>query len=170
MIKQVAWCRPRATDLRVVQSAHNLVALTNLFAALLGALPNLIGADNSARSLLTGVAARRVGVYVELILIVIAFFPKLIDLIAAISQPILATNVIFVMSLLFVQGMMTVIRDGVDGPKAAVVGISLSISIGFQSQVILPDLLTGTVGTLLGNGITPGALCVILLTLIRVKL
>ena len=40
------------------------------------------------------------------------------------------------------------------------------MGIGFQNQVILPDLLTGTLGTLLSNGMTTGSVCVILLTLL----
>ena len=45
-IQQVAWRTPRATDFRVIQGAHNLLALTNLFAAAIGALPNMIGGSN----------------------------------------------------------------------------------------------------------------------------
>ncbi len=166
VIQQVAWRRPRATDFRVVQGAHNLVVLTNLLAAALGTLPNMIGAANSARVMLTGVAARRMGIYGGLILIAVAFSPKLIALVVATPRPVLVAYMIFMLSLLFVQGMRTVFRDGVDGRKAAVIGVSLWIGIGFQKQVILPDLLTGTLGTLLSNGMTTGSVCVILLTLL----
>ena len=165
-IQQVAWRRPRATDFRVVQGAHNLVVLTNLLAAGLGTLPNGIGPANSARVLLTGVAARRVGVYAGLILIVVAFSPKLIALVIAIPRPVLVAYIFFMLALLFVQGMRTVADGGIDARKAAVVGVSLWIGIGFQNQVILPELLTGTLGTLLSSGMTTGAVCVILLTLL----
>ena len=166
VIQQVAWRRPRATDFRVVQGAHHLLALTNLLAAALAALPNLIEAVNSARVMLTGVAARRMGIYGGLILIAVAFSPKLLALAAATPRPVLVAYLMFLLSLLFVQGMRTVFRDGIDGRKAAVIGVSLSLGIGFQNQVILPDLLTGTLGTLLSNGMTSGSVCVILLTLL----
>ena len=166
VIQQVAWRRPRATDFRVVQGAHNLLVLTNLVAAALGTLPTMIGAANSARVLLTGVAARRMGIYGGLILIAVAFSPKLIALVVATPRPVLVAFMIFMLSLLFVPGMSIVFRDGMDGRKAAVIGVSLWISIGFQNQVILPDLLTGTLGTLLSNGVTTGSVCVILLTLL----
>ena len=166
VIQKVAWRRPRATDFRVVQGAHHLLVLTNLLAAALGTLPNMIGATNSARVMLTGVAARRMGIYGGLILIAVAFSPKLIALVVATPRPVLVAYMIFMLSLLFVEGMRTVFRDGVDGRKAAVIGVSLWIGIGFQNQVILPDLLTGTLGTLLSNGMTTGSVCVILLTLL----
>ena len=166
VIQQVAWRRPKATDFRVVQGAHNLLVLTNLLAAALGTLPNRIGASNSARVMLTGVAARRMGIYGGLILIAVAFSPKLIALVVATPPPVLVAYMIFMLSLLFVEGMRTVFRDGMDGRKAAVIGVSLWIGIGFQNQVILPDLLTGTLGTLFSNGMTTGSVCVILLALL----
>ena len=95
-----------------------------------------------------------------------AFSPKLIALVVATQRPVLVAYMIFMLSLLFVQGMRTVFKDGVDGRKAAVIGVSLWIGIGFQNQVILPDLLTGTLGTLLSNGMTTGSVCVILLALL----
>ena len=166
VIQQVAWRRPRATDFRVVQGAHYVLVLTNLLAAALGTLPNRIGSSNSARVVLTGVAARRMGIYGGLILIVVALSPKLLALVVATPRPVLVAFMFFMLSLLFVQGMRTVFKDGVDGRKAAVVGMSLWIGIGFQNQVILPDLLTGTLGTLLSNGVTTGSVCVIFLTLL----
>ena len=166
VIQQVAWRRPRATDFRVVQGAHNLLSLTNLLAAAVGSLPVRIGSSNSARVLLTGVAARRMGVYAGLILLAVAFLPKLMALVVAAPRPVLAAYIVFTLSLLFVQGMRTALQGGMDGKKAAIIGVSLWIGMGFQNQFILPDLLTGTVGTLLSNGMTTGSLCVIILTLL----
>ena len=165
-IQQVSWRRPRATDFRVVQGAHNLVVVTNLIAALLGTLPNMIGAASSARVILTGVAARRVGVYGGGILIVAAFSPKLIALAIAIPRPAMAAYMTVMLSLLFVQGMRIVFQGGLDARKAAVVGVSLWIGVGFQNQIIFPEMLSGTWETLLSNGMTTGAVSVILLTLL----
>ena len=163
-IQQVAWRRPRATDFRVVQGAHNLLALTNLFAAAVGALPNMIGGANSARILLTGVAARRIGVYGGLVLIAVAVLPKAIALAVAVPRPVMVAYLVFMLSLLFVQGMSIVVRDGIDGRKSAIVGLSLWLGVGFQNQLIFPELLTGTLGTFLSNGMTTGSVCVIVLT------
>ena len=165
-IQQVSWRRPRATDFRVVQGAHNLVVVTNLIAALVGTLPNMIGAASSARVILTGVAARRVGVYGGGILIVAAFSPKLIALAIAIPRPAMAAYMTVMLSLLFVQGMRIVFQGGLDARKATVVGVSLWIGVGFQNQIIFPEMLNGTWETLLSNGMTTGAVSVILLTLL----
>ena len=106
------------------------------------------------------------GIYGGLILITAAFSPKLLALVVATPRPVLVAYLMFLLSLLFVQGMRTVFKDGIDGRKAAVIGVSLWLGIGFQNQAILPDLLTGTLGTLLSNGMTTGSVCVILLTLL----
>ena len=165
-IQQVSWRRPRATDFRVVQGAHNLVVLTNLLAALVGTLPNMIGAASSARVLLTGVAARSIGVYGGGILIAVAFSPKVIALIIAIPRPTMAAYMTVMLSLLFVQGMRTVLQGGIDTRKATVVGVSLWIGVGFQNNLIFPEILSGTWETLLSNGMTIGAVSVILLTML----
>ena len=165
-VQQVAWRRPRATDFQAIQGAHNLLALLNILSAALAATPIRIGAGNSSRILLTGVAARRMGVYGGLVLIVVALSPKIIALIVAIPVPILAAYITFMQSLLFVQGMRMVLVGGLDGRRAVVLGLSFWVGIGFENGLILPELLSGTVETLLSNGVTTGAICVILLTML----
>ena len=165
-VQQVAWRRPRATDFQAIQGAHNLLALLNILSAGLAATPIRIGAGNSARILLTGVAARRMGVYGGLVLIVVALAPKIIALIVAIPVPILAAYIVFMQSLLFVQGMRMVLGGGLDGRRAVILGLSFWVGIGFENQLILPELLSGTLATLLSNGVTTGAICVISLTML----
>ena len=165
-IQQIAWRKPRATDFRVVQGAHNLVALANLLAALIGALPSAVGGANSARILLTGVAARRVGIYAGIIMILVAALPKAVEFAVAIPRPVMMAYLIFMLALLFVDGMRMALSEGLDGKKATIIGISLWIGVGFESDLIFPDLLTGTgaLETLLGSGVTIGAVCVIVLS------
>ncbi len=164
-LQQVAWRRPRATDFRVVQGALNLIVLTNLLAAFLAGLPNTIISSNSSRVLLTGVAARRMGVYGGGILIAAAFLPKVIALLAAVPRPVFGAYIIVALAMLFAQGMKIVVQDGLDTRKAAVVGVSFWLGVGFQNDLIFADILGGTLETLLGNGLTTGALSVILLSM-----
>ena len=165
-VQQVAWRRPRTTDFQAIQGAHNLLVLLNILSAALAATPIRIGGGNSSRILLTSVATRRMGVYGGLILIMVALSPKIIALIVAIPVPILAAYIIFMQSLLFVQGMRMVLAGGLDGRRAVVLGLSFWIGIGFENRLIMPELLSGTVETLLSSGVTTGAICVILLTML----
>ena len=81
VLQQVSWRRPGATDFRMVQGAHNLAALANLVAAVLTTLPIAASTSNSARTVLTGIASLRKGVYGGLILIAVALLPKIVALI-----------------------------------------------------------------------------------------
>ena len=60
--------------------------------------------------------------------------------------------------------MRMVVQDGLDHRKAAVAGIAFWIGIGFQDNVIFPDLLGGFAGVLLGGGMTSGALAAVIMT------
>ena len=163
-IQRVSWRRPRATDFRVIQGALNAVGIGNFLAALLGTVPVTVYPANAARTVLTGVAARRIGAFGGIMLIGMSLLPKVMEFLAAIPSSVLVGYLTVVLGLMFVEGMRTVFQDGLDARKAAVVGVSFWIGMGFQYDLIFPDLLMGTWATLLGNGVTTGSIVVILLT------
>ena len=163
-IQRVSRRRPRATDFRLVQGALNADGMGNLLSGLIGTPPNTTYSSSISLAELTGVAARRVGVYVGVIFAVLALSPKVTALLIAIPNPVGAAYVTLLIGLLFVQGMKLVVEDGLNHRKATVVGLSFWLGVGFQNQVIFADLLSGTWGTLLGNGMTAGCLTAIVLT------
>ena len=163
-IQRVSRRRPRATDFRLVQGALNADGMGNLLSGLIGTPPNTTYSSSISLAELTGVAARRVGVYVGAIFAVLALSPKVTALLIAIPNPVGAAYVTLLIGLLFVQGMKLVVEDGINHRKAVVVGLSFWLGVGFQNQVIFADLLGGTWGTLLGNGMTAGCLTAIVLT------
>ena len=157
---------PGPTIFAVVQGAHNLVALTNLLAAFIGTLPNMVGQATSARVLMTGVAAASRRRYGGAILIAVGFLTQADRTHHRDSRPALLAYMVVTLSLLFVQGMRIVFQDGIDTRKATVVGVSLWIGVGFQNQAIFSDILSGTWGALLGNGMTTGSVAVVLLSML----
>ena len=163
-IQRVSRRQPRATDFRVVQGALNADGVGNLLSGLAGTPPNTTYSTSISLAELTGVAARRVGVYIGVIFMVLALSPKVTALVIAIPNPVGAAYVTLLIGMLFVQGMKIVVADGLDHRKAAVVGLSFWIGVGFQNQVIFADLLGKTWGTLLGNGMTAGGMAAIALT------
>ena len=165
-VQRVSWRRPRATDFRVIQGALNAVGLGNVLAAFLGTVPVAVYPANAPRTVLTGVAARRLGAIGGIMLVGMSLLPKVMEFLAAIPSSVLVGYLTVVLGLMFVEGMRTVFQDGLDARKAAVVGVSFWIGMGFQYDLIFPDLLTGTWATLLGNGVTTGSVVVILLTLL----
>ena len=166
-IQRVSRRQPRAPDYRVVQGAVGADGIGNLLSGFLGTVPNTTYSSSIAVTELTGVASRRVGVYIGVIFLVLAFLPKLKAVIIALPNPVAGAYITVILAMLFIVGMKLVFRDGLDFRKSIITGVSLWVGIGFQFELIFPDLLTGTGfwGTLLRNGMTVGGLVAISLTL-----
>ena len=163
-IQRVSQRSPRATDFRVVQGALNADGVGNLLSGIGATLPNTTYSTSISLAEVTGIAARRVGVVIGVVIAVLAFFPKAAALLIAIPGPVAAAYITVLLALLFVQGMKIVVQDGLDHRKAAVAGVSFWVGVGFQNQVIFADQLgDGFLGVLLGNGMTSGALVAVVM-------
>ena len=163
-IQRVSQRRPRATDFRVVQGALNADGVGNLLSGIGGTLPNTTYSSSVSLAEVTGIGARRVGVIIGAIFLVVAFFPKVTAVLIAIPAPVAAAYLTVLLGLLFVQGMKIVIQDGVDHRKAAIAGLAFWIGVGFQNQWVFPDLLgEGFLNVLLGNGMTSGAIIAVVM-------
>ena len=150
----------------MIQGAINTLVLSNLIAAFAGGRPNQLAPGNTTRLLRTGVAARRMGLYAGGVLIAAAFLPKLIAVATTVPKPVFVAFAMVGMSLLFVQGMRQVVQGGIDARKAMMVGLSFWLGVGFQNQLIFPEVFAGTLGVLLSNGLTVGAVTLIAFTLL----
>ena len=164
-IQQVSRRSPQATDFRVVQGALNADGTGNLLSGLAGTLPNTTYSSSISLAEVTGVAARRVGIAIGTITVLLAFLPKFAVLLVVIPGPVVAAYVTVLLALLFVQGMRMVVQDGLDHRKAAIAGIAFWIGVGFQNESIFADLLGPFAGVLLGNGMTSGALAAVIMIL-----
>ena len=71
-----------------------------------------------------------------------------------------------IMGLLFVECLRSLFQDGLDPRKVIVVGISLAIGMGLQSNNVVSEIIGGAWGILLGNGMIIGSLTAILLTVV----
>ncbi len=162
-IQQVSWRQPRATDFRSVQGTIGASGLSNLLSGLVGTLPNTTYSSGISVAALTGVAARNVGVWVGVLIIVFSFFPKATAVILAIPNPVVAAYIVVLISLLFVVGMRIVVRDGLNNRKSVVVGVAFWLGVGFQNRQIFSDHLGDAVASILENGIAAGGLAAIVM-------
>ncbi|MXX66708.1 MAG: hypothetical protein F4Z40_06925 [Chloroflexi bacterium] len=156
----------RATDFRSVQGSLNVNGLGVLLSGLAGTPPTTVySATSVALMNLTGVASRNVGYMVGVFLVALAFLPKLTSLLLAIPSAVLGTYILTATGLLFAEGLRTISRDGLDFPKMVVVGISFALGAGIEQQSVFADLIGGTWGPLLDNGMLIGSLTAVALTL-----
>ena len=166
IIQQISWRRPRTTNYRIIQGAINVTAVGNLLAGIAGTMPVMPASSFGAAMInFTGVAARSVGLAVGVIFVGLALLPKATALPIIIPNPVMGAYLIIMVGLIFMEGMNTVVQNGVDSRKATVVGSAFLIGVGFESNAIFARLLSGTWGTLFGNGMTVGALVAILMNL-----
>ena len=165
VLQRVSRNSPQATDFRLVQGAVNTNGLGTLLSGFAGTLPTIAYSPTSLALInLTGVAARNVGFVAGIILLVLAFLPKVVATLLTVPTPVAGAFLLPIMGLLFVEGMRTVLQDGLDPRRVMVVAVSLSVGVGLVTQDILVELLGRTWGTPLDNGLTAGVLVAILLT------
>ncbi len=162
-VQQVSRRQVRTTDFRVIQGALNADGLGNVLSGLAGTVPNTTYSSSIPLIALTGVAARRVGLYSGGLLLVSAFFPKIAALLLAIPAPVVGAYITVFIALVFVEGLKTVTQDGLDQQKTLILGLAFWVGIGFEYKFVFPDLLDGSLGTILGNGMVVGGLVAIVL-------
>ena len=156
---------PRAIDFRQIQGMVGVNGIGMFLAGIAGTLPPMSYSSFSLSLInLTGVAARRVGIGVAIVLVVMAFFSKLAALLLAIPGPVLGAYLMLAMGMLFVSGLQTILRDGLDPGRVLVVALASALGLGLHGHPIMKDLFGEQVGPLLGNGVTIGALVAIGMT------
>lgn len=165
-IQRVSKRKPKSPDYRVVQGAVGADGLGNLLSGCLGIVPNTTYSSSISVTELTGVASRRVGMFIGGIFLFAAFLPKLQALIVSLPPPVIGAYLLIVLGLLFVVGLQMVARSGLDYRTGLIVGISMWLGVGFQYKFIFPELFTGMWGELLQNGMTVGGLTAIFLMLL----
>ena len=164
-IQQGSWRRPRAIDFRQIQGMVTVNGLGMLFAGITSTLPPMSYSSFSLSLInLTGVAARRAGIGVAIVLVASAFFSKLAALLLAIPGPVLGAYLMLAMGVLFVSGWQTILRDGLDPRRVVVVALATALGLGLHNHPVMRELLGDEIGVLLGNGITIGAVVAIGMT------
>ncbi len=165
VIQQASRRRPRAIDFRRIQGIVSVNGLGMLFAGLTTTLPPMANASYSLSLInLTGVAARRVGIGVAVVILFMAFFSKFAAVLLTIPGPVVGAFLMLAMRMLFVSGWQTILRDGLDPRRMLVVALASALGLGLHQHPIMTDLFGDDLGSLLGNGVTIGAVVAIVMT------
>lgn len=162
IISRASYRNPAALDFRKIQSGLNLYGATTLLTGLLGTLP--VSAPWSSTAVyigFTGIAARSVGIYLGVLTILVAPFAKIVAVLAATPDAVVAAVFIIIFGLLFIEGSKAVFTSPMDYRKAVIVGVSMVLGISAASFGRLSD---GIWGDLLGNTIIVGGVTAIGMT------
>ena len=163
-IQNVSWRRRKAVDFRSVQNAVATGGLGSLLAGLAGGMPLSTLQTGASLAELTGVASRAVGVALGICLAAFAFAPKALALIISLPGPVLAAYIAVLMAVLFAVGLKLLLNEGFDQRQGLIVGLSFWTGLGFEYDLIFPELVRGFAGGLLTNGMTAGGIVAIILT------
>lgn len=163
-IQDISSKKIQTTDYRVVQGAVNADGLGNFLSGLAGTLPNTTYSTSISVVDLTGVASRKVGLYGGIILLGLAFIPKLSALLQAIPTPVAGAFIIVFLVLLFSHGIRLVMSEGMSFDNGIVFGLALWLGIGFQNQQLFNGLLPDYLASLLNNGMTAGGIAAVFLS------
>ena len=165
VVQQVSRRRPRTTDFRLIQGSTYANGVSVLLSGIAGTPPTTYYSSSTVSLInLTGVSARSAGYAVGGLLVVLAFFPKITSVLLSIPSPVMGGFLVIAIGMLFVEGIQTLVRAGLDPQKAIVVGLAFSIGLGMEHRNVLADLLGSPWGGLLGNGITIGTATALVLT------
>ena len=165
VIQQASRRRPRPIDFRQIQGMVSVNGIGMLLAGIAGTLPPMANSSYSQSLIsLTGVAARRVGIGVAIVIVVLALFSKFSALLLTIPGPVLGAYLMLAMGMLFVSGWQTILRDGIDSKRVLVVALASALGLGLHGHPLTRDLFGEELGGLLGNGVTIGAVVAIGMT------
>ena len=165
VVQRLSRRRPQATDFRLVQGSLYANGTGVLLSGVAGSPPTTVNsAASGALVSLTGVASRNVGYAAGVMLVALAFSPKVTAVLLTIPGPVMGAYLLFLMGTYIIEGIRTVWQEGLDHRRGLILGLSLSIGIGLETSGI-PDGLPGSEWFgFLNNGLTAGTLAAVLLT------
>ena len=167
VIQQGSRRRPRAIDFRQIQGMVSVNGIGMLLAGITVTLPTMVISSLSVSLVnLTGVAARRVGVGVAIVIAALALFAKFTALLLTIPGPVMGAYLMLAMGILFVSGFQTIMREGLDPRRLVVVALATSLGFGLNGHPVMGDLFGDNLGALLASGVTIGAVVAIGMTLL----
>ncbi len=167
VIQQVSRRNPRTIDFRSVQGTLNASGIAIFLSGIAGTPPTIIYLPTTISLIdFTGVAARRAAVVMGAMVIVLALLPKIVAVLHTIPRPVTGALLLIIMGLFFVEGTRSVFREGLSRQRAFIVGVSLSIAVGLQTQNVLAGVIASPWDVVLGNGVVLGVFVAVLLTVV----
>lgn len=140
--------------------------LTCVASALTGAFPSATYAQNNGVIQMTGVAARRIGWIMALILLALGLFPPVGRWITVMPPCVLGALAVVLFGLVAVSGLRIILSSGLNHRDALILAISLGVGIGVPSQPEWLKTLPHWVQIFLESGVSAGGFVALMLNLV----
>jgi xanthine permease XanP len=136
-INDAEWKRP---DMANISKGILADAVGCMAGGVFGGMGQSTSSSNIGLSIATATTSRIIGYAMGLILVALAFFPKLSSLFAIMPKPVMGATLIFVLSFMVIAGFQIIMSRMIDARKTFVVGISLIFGLTVD---IIPNAFEG---------------------------
>lgn len=140
--------------------------LTSLLTAVFGAFPSTTYAQNNGVIQITGVASRRLGPIMAVILALLGLFPPVGTLISALPPAVIGALALLLFGLVAVSGVRLILSAGLSQRDAIVVALALGVGLGASSQPAWLGALPTGWRTVLESSIAAGGITALTLNLV----
>lgn len=139
--------------------------ITSTITAMFGGFPSATYAQNNGVIQITGVASRRVGYVMVVILVLLGLFPAVGRWVTVLPPPVLGGLALMMFGLVAVAGVRLLLSAGLGQREGVIVALSLGVGLGLPTQPGLLASLPGWLHALLESGISAGGLTALVLNL-----
>lgn len=164
-VQRMSHRKERPIDFRAVQGAINADGTGSIFAALLGTVPNTVFSTSLAVGGITGIAARRVGMWGGLFLLLLAFSPKISAAVATIPSQVAGAYILILIVIIFGHGIRLVNEEGLGFEVGLAVCLSFWIGLSAQSGGLMNAIMPAWLQTIFSNGTTVGGVTAMIMML-----
>ncbi len=119
-------------DMISVSKGIRACAVGNVMSGLLGALGQSVSSSNIGLSIATGATSRYIGFAAGLILIFLAFVPKLAAVFVIMPTPVMGASLVFAVCFMILAGMQIIMSRMIDARKTFVIGLSIIFGLSFD--------------------------------------
>ncbi|WP_033535547.1 uracil-xanthine permease family protein [Bordetella trematum] len=135
----------------------------SLLAGVFNTFPSSVFAQNNGVIQLTGVASRRVGIWIAAMLILLGLFPSVAALLQAVPEPVLGGAAMVMFGAVAASGINILAGTRLDRRALLIIAVSLALGLGV-SQV--PEFLAHmphALQNVLESGVATGGICALLM-------
>lgn len=136
------WSKPNIAQ---ISRGVSSFGLTNILSGFLGGTHLGFSSTNIGLAFATGVTSRVVGLFAGAIMIATSFFPKILVLVTAMPEPVLGGILAYSGSYFIVSGAQLSLSRMLSPRRLIIIGLSLGVGVGLQSN---PELVAGVPGVL----------------------
>lgn len=156
----------RRTDMKPVGGGILAGSLCSFFSGLVGGMGQSTFSSNVGLSIATGVTSRTLAYPTGVILILLAFFPKLAEMFAVMPAPVMGAVLIYVECFMIVGGFQVITSRMLDTRKTFVVGIPIIIGLSVE---IVPSVYAGLpllIRPIFASALAPATILVVILNVL----